>query len=415
MQSTQTPPQNPETTRRVELNRAYLPLWNDDHRWLVLYGGAGSGKSVFAAQKVLMRVLDEPGHRIACTRRVAKSQRDSCFALIRNLIYDWGVGSEFHIAMSDMRIQHLGNGNEILFLGMDDAEKIKSIWNISSFWHEEPTELTEEDLNQLNLRMRGRTVNYKQHILSFNPISYRHWIKRRFFDQDSDKVRILRTTWRDNAFIDNEYVQELESYRESDPLLYQVYALGEWGIMRGLVYRPFEMHLNGDWPETFDDTIMGLDFGFNNPTALVEIGLKDRNVFLTERLYETGMTNSDLIAWLRDAGISRSVPIYADSAEPDRIREIARAGFNVLDARKGQNSVQAGIVFCKALSMHTRPRNENINQEAASYRWRVDRNGESLDEPEKADDHAMDAVRYALFTHLSRSRAHSVDRRMLGI
>ncbi|MHA1572595.1 MAG: terminase large subunit, partial [Alphaproteobacteria bacterium] len=152
----------------------------------------------------------------------------------------------------------------------------------------------------------------------------------------------------------------------------------------------------------FDETILGLDFGFNHPTALVEIGLRDKQAFLTERLYASGMTTADLIAWMDKNGISKGDPIYADAAEPDRIEELYRAGYNVLPAAKGPGSVNAGIVYCKGLAIHTRPQNKNINEENANYRWRVDKNGEALDQPEKSGDHAMDAIRYALFTHLKQ-------------
>lgn len=216
-------------------NPVYYNLYNDQHRYLILYGGAGSGKSVFAAQKLVYRILTERPHKFLVVRKVARTIRGSCFAEIRNIISSWGMSELFNINKSDMEITCI-NGNQIVFAGLDDAEKLKSIHGITGIWIEEASEITQEDFQQLDLRLRGKTEYYKQIIFTFNPVSITHWLKQVFFDEKKENTRILKTTYKDNKFIDEEYSRVLEELKDSDPYYYTVYALGEWGVVGQTVF-----------------------------------------------------------------------------------------------------------------------------------------------------------------------------------
>ena len=161
------------------INDTYAPYLDDEHRFLILYGGASSGKSVFAAQKIIQRTKSEFNHRFLCLRKVNRTVKGSIFQELKQVIYDSGLEKEFIIYRSDYSFRHV-NGNEILCQGLDEPEKIKSIQGITGMWIEEATEFTEEDLDQLNLRIRGRKKNYIQYILSFNPISEDHFLIDRY-------------------------------------------------------------------------------------------------------------------------------------------------------------------------------------------------------------------------------------------
>lgn len=214
---------------RARTNDAFFPLLGDHHRYLVLMGGGGSGKSIFAGQKVLERVTSEPGHRWLVVRKVGRTIRQSCFNQLVNQIAEYYPGMRVKINRTDMVIS-LPNGSEILFSGLDDVEKLKSIYNITGEWIEEASELTESDFNQLDIRLRGETKYYKQIILSFNPISIVHWLKKRFFDKPDERVRTHRSTYKDNRFLDEENIRVLESFKDIDEYYYQVYCLGMWGV-----------------------------------------------------------------------------------------------------------------------------------------------------------------------------------------
>lgn len=209
-------------------NKSFLPLFADKHRYLVLMGGGGSGKSIFAGRKIIERVITEPGHRFLVCRKVAKTLRESCFQQLIGQIGDH-YPRIAKINKTDMKIS-FPNGGEIIFAGLDDVEKLKSIYNITGVWIEEASELLETDFNQLDIRLRGETKHYKQIIITFNPVSILHWLKLRFFDKPDDRVMTHRSTYKDNRFLDNESIKTLESFKDTDEYYYTVYCLGEWGV-----------------------------------------------------------------------------------------------------------------------------------------------------------------------------------------
>lgn len=214
---------------QILINDVYIPYLSNTKRYLHLWGGSGSGKSVFAAQKVIIRLKTEKPHRILCIRKVANTLRSSVYQLLRDTIDDMGLTAEFTINKSEMRFIHI-SGNEILLAGLDDVEKLKSIAGITSIWIEEATELLASDFDQLDLRLRGETPHYKQIMFTYNPISERHWLKSRFHDSPLPEFDCLRTTFQDNHFIDAEYRKVLENKAMSDPNLYKIYFKGEWGV-----------------------------------------------------------------------------------------------------------------------------------------------------------------------------------------
>jgi len=368
-----------------------------------MMGGGGSGKSHFAAQKILIRALnekpvDEKVHRFLIVRKVAKTLRNTVYETIKVKARELQIYNYFRFIDSLMEVR-CGNGNKLILSGLDDVEKIKSIEGITGIWIEEATELTRGDFLQLNTRLRGKTPYYKQIITTFNPINPFHWLKDYFFDNiTSDRQKrttTVRSNHLDNPFLDDEYRQELQSYKDIDHNFYTVYTLGNWGSAKGIIYDPFPTDIS--YPKNFDEVIFGMDFGYNNPTALVQIGIKDQVCYLRELLYESKLTNSDIVARLETLKIPKYADIYGDPAEPDKIEDISRAGYNIKPAIK---NVKEGINFVKRLKLISNNSNININKEVNTYKWKEDKDERLLEEPVKLYDHTMDAIRYALFTHL---------------
>lgn len=210
-----------------------------DKRYIVLYGGAGSGKSVFAAQRFLVRMMSVIPCNLLVVRAVAATHRDSTYALFKQLVASWGLKRLFRFEDSAMRMRCLKSGNAAVFKGLDDVEKLKSITfesgGLTDIWIEEASEITEADFNQLDLRLRNRKGN-SQLTLSFNPVSALHWLKRRFFDTPPPNAAVLKTTYRDNRFLKEDYKALLEGYRETDPYYYSVYCLGRWGVLGNTIF-----------------------------------------------------------------------------------------------------------------------------------------------------------------------------------
>ena len=258
--------------RTVEINPVYDEYFENKSRFLIFYGGAGSGKSVFVAQKICKRFLSEDNHKFLVIRNTATSIKDSVFEELKNTLSDWGQLYRVQINKAEHRIT-LDNGNQIICKGLDDQEKIKSIHGITGMWIEEATEIKEDAFDQLNLRIRGEKDNYVQYILSFNPVSEDHWLKRRFIETNNQDVTFVHTTYHDNHFLDDEYKRVLEEYKETNSLYYQVYCLGDWGVVdtsnKFLYAFDQEKHVNKC--EYDKNLVVKLSFDFNIEPFAVQV------------------------------------------------------------------------------------------------------------------------------------------------
>lgn len=220
-------------------NPKFLPYLHDTHRYLVFYGGAGSGKSYTLAQFIIYQMLEQSRYNLLVVRNTGKSNRDSTYALLKQIIIKWKLSKYFKTNESDLRIKCLLNDNEVIFAGLDDVEKLKSITfsrgDLSKIWIEEASEIQESDFNQLDVRLRGKGT-HKQIMLSFNPVDINHWLKKRFFDTPNENVCIVHSTYKDNKFLDEDYKKLLESYKDTDEYYYNVYCLGNWGVLGKTVF-----------------------------------------------------------------------------------------------------------------------------------------------------------------------------------
>jgi len=379
----------------LSVNKIYAPLLNNEKRYEIIYGGAGSGKSVFIAQKIVLKTLSEKGHKWLVVRKVAKTNRHSTFALIKSIINESKLSSFFGINKTDMEIT-ARNGNQIIFVGLDDVTKLQSIAGITNIWIEEAFEITSEDFNQLDLRLRGQTKHPKQISLTFNPISALSWIKGRFIDVEQENASVLKTTFLDNSFIDAEYKKVIEELRNQDPVYYQIYGLGEWGVLGNLILTNWVASNNIPTEEKYYDQVLcGMDFGFNHASAFLKVGIKDDELFIFDEIYEKGLTNTDLIA-LVSQKVDKRQYIIADSAEPARIEEFKRAGLNVRPAKKGPDSVKASIDFLRRHKINIHAKNcPNTVSEIQAWKYKEDKNGNVLEEPVPFKDDAIAALRYA--------------------
>lgn len=389
-------------SRRDLFNEVYIPLLKDRSEFLHLYGSAGSGKSRFAAQKeVLLSFKPERrGRRTLVVRKVAKTLKDSVYAELKSVVYEWKLADCFEMLKSPLELHNRLTGVQFIFIGLDDVEKVKSISGVDRIWIEEATELTSPtELDQLRLRLRG--YDQVQITLSYNPINEHHWLNTDIHERRPEGHRLSKSTYRDNAKLlakDPQYAETVERLKETNPNYYRVYALGEWGKnAEGLIYPEY-----GVADEVPEAQFYGLDFGYNDPCALVEGSVRDsftsgrKDYFVRELVYETHLTSSDLAARMDRLKVSRRLPIVADSARPEMIEDLRKAGYNVKPCTKYKGSVVDGINEVKKHGLKVAAGSRNLFREITNYSWR-EANGRFLDdEPVDAVNHLMDAMRYAL-------------------
>ena len=378
--------------------KAIKKIWRtleQDKTVIIVYGSAGAGKSYTTALWLIIKSLEWSNLHVLITRKTNPSLKMSALMLVRNYLDEMNIPSEYRVA--DQMII-LPNHSVLFFRGMDDPEKIKSS-EFNLIWMEEATEFSLEDYMQLKLRLRRERVGFKNKIiLTFNPVP--SWLKDYFFDfKREEDVAICKVTYKDNPFLNEEYKRVLEELANQSKEHYAIYALGEWAQLDTLVYNNYEIIELTQLPTEFDAVLYGVDFGYNNPTAVLRIGLRDDNVYVLDELYRTHLTNNELIDLLKTFVRERDAVLYCDN-EPQRIEELRRAGFNAEPADK---NVKMGIDFLKRRRIYILKHCVNTIKEIRTYSYKRDLKGNVTDEPLKFNDHTVDALRYAVYTYFKRT------------
>lgn len=368
----------------------------------VYYGGAGSGKSVGACQKILLKAMNDK-RKVLVIRKVGATLRHSVFQLFLDLLVQSGEYGRSKINRSDFQIT-LRNGSTLIFKGLDDPEKIKSVTGLTDVVIEEATELTRDDFTQLSLRLRpGREVAFPQIYLMFNPVSKANWVYDYFYVHPPQDCRVVQTTYTDNRFLTPDYIQTLEELKQRNPAYYRIYALGEFATLDKLVFPVITKRLIMPEEVARLPLFVGLDFGYiNDPTALVwgRYDRAGRRILLTGEYFKTGLLNDAIARTIVELGLSKEV-IVADSAEMKSIDEIRNAGIRrIRRAAKGPDSVRAGLQFMAQHEIVVDERCPRLLEEFENYTWQKDRKtGEYINQPIDAFNHGIDACRYGLEAH----------------
>jgi phage terminase large subunit len=371
------------------------------------FGGGGSGKSVFIADRTILD-LCKTNRNFLVIRKVADTLRTSFFAEMKKARSKFKLDGYVSSRETDMEMTG-PNGSKILFRGLDNAEKIKSITVpngvITDIIIEEATELSESDYNMLITRLRGRCKYVKRVTLLYNTIYRTHWICKRFFKGQNlkyyhdDKVLLLHSTYKDNKFLDQQDRDRLESFKETSPYHYMVYALGEWGVLGDLIFTKWEtMDIEG-LRNNFDLWRCGLDFGFtNDPTVLLSTAYskRDKTIYIFDEIYARGLQNPDLARMAKP--ICKSTRIIADSEAPKDIAELKSQDKYSLNVEGAEKPKGMKLHTIQWLQQHRIVINEKCIktiEEMSTYQWKKNKAGESINEAVEINDHAMDALRYA--------------------
>ncbi|MGL4754240.1 MAG: PBSX family phage terminase large subunit [Aeromonadaceae bacterium] len=386
-----------------------------DSRYDLYYGGSGSGKSHFVAQKLLIKALGSK-RKILVVRKVATTIRNSTWQLMTETIENFKLTEHTAFRLSSYEITLL-NGSKFIFTGLDDPEKIKSIVGITDLWIEEATELTLEDFSQLDLRLRHPYAKNQQVYISFNPISKANWIYGRFFDEETrnlENAHITHTTYKDNRFLPTSYVETLENMRLTNYTYYTIYCLGEFGTLGKTVFTNWRIS-DEQTPRT-GKLIVGLDFGFtNDPTSLIAAIVEDKKIYIFHEHYETGMLTNEIATMITNAGFSKS-EIIADSAEQRLIEELRRSGIpRVKAAKKGKGSIEYGIAKVQEYEIIVNPSCTKTIEELSNYAYKKDKKtGEYMNNAYEGPDHLMDALRYAIQI-VDQNPVKTFNKAMLGL
>ena len=389
-------------------NPAYLPYLNDTTETQVFFGGSSSGKSYFLAERAVLNILQGERNYLIC-RKVGSYVGKSVWVEIVNVIREWGLTALFSFNKSD-RVITCKNGKQIIFTGLDEPEKLKSIraenGPITDIWIEEATEVVLSDIKQLEKRQRGGSNRVQKRLtLSFNPIYQEHWLYKHYFSQigwssdqkeyRSPKLSILKTTYKDNHFLTEQDIERLES--ETDSYYYNVYTLGNWGVLGNVIFTNWRVEDLSGMRDQFTDRSPGLDFGFADDPAGVSCAHYDKKrkiLYIYDEMYETDLTNDILAIQTRElVGDDR---VICDSSEPKSIRELRQNGLNAVAAKKGSDSVTFGIQWMQQQTIIVDKKCIHHQNELTVYKWKEGGDGKPVHplKPIDRDNHLIDARRY---------------------
>ena len=396
----------------------FLPLLYDySHRWEFWCGSAGSGKSYTIAQKIILRCCNEPMRVLVC-RRYATTLRNSCFALFKEILGKWKLTNYVSMRETDMTIT-FPNGSQIIMCGLDTEEKLLSINDISTVWIEEAYEVEKSKVEQLNLRMRGQAAN-QQLILSWNPISKNHWLYEFTQKNPPESSVFIHSTYRDNIFLNAEYVAALDEMAIRNPSKYRVYGLGEWGVdIDGLVitnwrqeeFDPMELSASGL------EHRCGMDLGWIDKSAIIDTlyDKTSRTIYVFNEFYKSGCQPSELANAIKEMNLARS-KIKVDAAEPRTIQFFRNEGINAEACAKGKDSVKAGLMFLQDCLIIVHPKCKNFITELENFSYiKSKQTGEYTEDTTHEWSHAIDACRYAYSDIYTNKQMKTISKAALGL
>lgn len=425
---------------------SFLTDW--EHEEYLLFGGYGSGKSYAVATKIILKLLEEK-RTCLVVRNVFDTIKESCYVLFKQILEDMGIlssgkgmrdrygdGNKVYIGVSPMEVR-FPNGSRIIFKGLDNTEKIKSIVGVSIVWVEECSEIRYDAYLELLGRVREPGMT-KHFILTCNPVGKENWVYQNFFErtdengrthiiQDENEVYRLRTVTNknngvyyhhsipdDNNFLDRSYIRRLDKYKFVDPHLWIVARWGRFGTAGIRVLPNFTVAKNAavfknkvlNIPARFH--FFGLDFGFEESfNALISCCVDDKNkiLYIYDEVYVNHITDDRFAARsdVRKVAFRCSncdKPIVADSEEPKTIRYYQQQGYNM---RKSKKFAGSRLQYTKKMKRFNKivcsPKCKNTIRELKDLTYKKDSRGNAIYDEFNIDPHTFSALWYALDTY----------------
>jgi len=380
--------------------KTYYDLKSCKKRLSIHQGGSRSGKTFSCVQVLAEWCAANPnaGWTISVVRKTFPSLRGSVLRDFVEVLTSQGWYTEKNHNKTEQTYYLFGNMWE--FISVDTPDRIRGRKRQICYVNE-INELSRDETYQLLMRTT------EKFICDFNPSMEYSYIYDELIPRDDANFFI--STYKDNPFLNAQTIAEIERLKDTDENYWRVFGLGQKGVSRDNV---FVTHTYKDRPEQAKLLAYGLDWGYaTDPTALVAVyilGDRQGDIYIEEVMYETGMTNQDLAQYMRDVGITRSDEVIADSAEPKSIEELRREGFNVKPAKKGADSVRAGIDIMRRRKLYVKADSVNVNKEFRNYKWKSDKDGRLMGQPVDLYNHAVDATRYVCLNKLANRTGHYV-------
>jgi phage terminase large subunit len=365
-----------KATRVFQKN--YEAFYNDKNRFIINVGGSRSSKTYSLCQLLIIHCLNNPKTIVSIVRKTFPTLRATVYRDMVEILREMNIYQE-NAHNKTENIYNFENGSYIQFFSCDDEQKLRGRQH-DIVWCNEANELDFEDFQQLNMRTTGKMI------FDFNPSDLFSWLNTLL---ERDNAVKIHSTYKDNPFLNDNQINEIEALKDVDENYYKIYALGLPATAKSTIFTHWKQI--SSIPEKAKGNFKyGLDFGYTHPSAITKIYQFENEFYVEEILYEAKLTAQDLVARLPQLGISKTDEIYADYARPEMIADIRKAGYNIKEANK---SVKEGIDWIKSNQLFVVDTSINLIKEFKTYKFKT--NGDQiLEEPVKVNDDLIDSFRY---------------------
>lgn len=366
---------------KIQTTHIYEILENNmDKRLLLFQGSARSGKTYNILIWLVIHLLQNPQKTLSIVRKTLPALKGSVLRDLKEILeildlYEpsrWKKQEGYYL---------LENGAMIEWWSTDEEQKLRGRKRDILFINE-GNELSRDEYVQLAIRTTEKII------IDYNPSDLYSYI----YDLIEEEGTFFhKSTYKENPFLTKEIIKEIESLKDKDENLWRVFGEGERGVATNSV---FSKWTEIDWFPTEGQVYRGLDVGYSDPMALVEVRKVEDNIYLRERIYQKGMTTPDLIYAIQKMDFDLTDDLWVDSAAPQVIEELKRAGINAKPVKK--HTILHGIDMIKRHRVHIHKESTNLLDEFQNYKWKQNKDGKIIDQPEDIYNHAIDAARYAL-------------------
>ena len=363
--------------------------WDSGNKIIIHRGGTGSAKTFDIIIFLIMLAITKINWIITVVSESKPHLDIGAIRILKTVLMKAGLfkSEQFNISTSRYTFD---SGTIIEFFSADRIDKALGARRNVLYGNE---------INSLKFEVFDELARRSEYIIGdFNP-TQQFWLEK--FIDFYGKVDVIRSNYTDNPFLPETEKARIIRRAEMDINFKRIHIDCEYGSYDGLVFTEF--NIINHMPEGLN-TFYGLDWGYtNDPTAVVQCAIKDKDIFLNEKLYRTGLTNSDIARILIDLEIRPNYDeIFADSAEPKSIEDLRRAGFNIKPAMKGEDSIRKGIDKMKEYRINITQSSVNLIKEFRNYSWISDKAGQPTNKPIDAFNHGIDSARYGIMTKLGR-------------
>ena len=386
----------------IQVTKVFAEIWQGMRAGFTTISEQGSSRSSKTYNTVIWLLwysLIHPKTNVSICRASLPSLKRSVLKDFENIARRMGVYKRNNFNKTEL-IYRFDNGSVFEFFACDNEQKLRGSKR-QILYVNEANELRFMEWQQLKMRTTVLSI------VDYNPsFSDDHWLCE--LNKDPRTYHFI-TTYKDNPFLEQAVIDEIESLKTKNYALWQIYGLGQQAMVEGLVFP--NINIIGRLPESLKHprTFAGIDLGFaHDPTAIVKVTIEEatKSLYIEQVCYRTAMLTDEIITELKALG---KIKVISESADPRLVQEVYRAGVNVHPVKKFPGSIEAGIAKMQEYNIYITKQSTDVIKEFKNYVYSQDKEGRYLNMPIDMYNHAIDAIRYVTLMELLGGKRKGID------